>query len=101
MPEQWFATLAGEVIGPLTPAQLHVFVERGWVVADTPVRHERMRRFVPASEVVGLLPPAGMAPPPLRRNDWSEIVTVLLLGLAVLALLALAFASGRFTARAW
>ena len=102
MPDpHWFATLAGDVVGPLTPAQLQVFVERGWVVADTPVRHDRMRRFVPASEVVGLLPVVrAVGPPRSRRAGFFTAAMIVVVILAVVGVLAVVFAAGRVVAGA-
>lgn len=60
----WFAFVEGDLLGPLTPAQLHVLVERGCITLHTPVKHDRMQRYVPACEVIGLLPPAAPAPMP-------------------------------------
>lgn len=64
MSAYWFAFLDGDILGPLTPAQLQVLVERGVIDAYTPVKHDRMPRYVPAFEVVGLLPPADAASTP-------------------------------------
>lgn len=68
---QWFASINGALLGPLTPTQLHVLVERGCIAAHTPVKHDRMPRYVPACEVVGLLPHTVPAPP-LRPGPGSR-----------------------------
>lgn len=92
MPSHWFAAIDGDILGPLSPAQLHVFVERGWVGADTPVKHDRMRRFVPAGEVVGLLPGERPAPRMRGRKRTRRAAgfrRAALLALVVLGVLAL------------
>jgi hypothetical protein len=79
----WFATIDGAVLGPLTPVQLQVLVELGWVQAETPIRHELMTRTVPAAAVHGLPRfhrPA--SPPPGSSGACPSRLSIGLRGLA-------------------
>ena len=66
----WFAFIHGDILGPLTPSQLHLLVERGLIDAYTPVKNDRMERYVPAFEVVGLLPYVDPGPPLRPEPGW-------------------------------
>jgi hypothetical protein len=78
----WFATIDGAVLGPLTPVQLQVLVELGWVRAETPIRHELMTRSIPAAAVHGLPPFHRPASPPGSTSTSPSCFSIVLGGLA-------------------
>lgn len=56
MADQWFAILDGVEIGPLSASQIKQLAESGKIGATTPVKRKGMERFIPASNVRGLIP---------------------------------------------
>ncbi len=55
---QWYYKVLGEVVGPLSPAQMREKVERGEIGPQTLVRKGAHGRWVLASKVNNLLPPS-------------------------------------------
>jgi hypothetical protein len=61
MAASWYYQVMGEVVGPLTAAEVRQHVDKGRIVADTFVRKGDEGRWVWAEQVNGLLPQARRA----------------------------------------
>jgi hypothetical protein len=62
MATSWYYQVMGEVVGPLTPADVQRHVAKRRIVADTFVRKGEDGPWVWAAQVNGLLEPAPRAP---------------------------------------
>lgn len=68
---QWYYKVLGEVVGPLSPAQLREKVERGDIGPQTLVRKGPHGRWVEASKVNNLLPPSVDGAPSELLDEYA------------------------------
>jgi GYF domain 2 len=64
MPKQWFFEVMGELVGPLTSAELIQRAQKGEVLPDTRVRIGTDGKWQLAARVKGLFPRKPAPPPP-------------------------------------
>jgi hypothetical protein len=64
MPQQWYYQQMGEVVGPVSGAQLRRLAKSGEIQPDTRVRLGGTDGWYSADRVKGLFPPPPKAPPP-------------------------------------
>jgi len=57
MADQWYYQVMGEIVGPISPAELKKNVQAGKIEPQTLVR-KGSSKWVPAAQVGGLLPKA-------------------------------------------
>ena len=72
MAAQWFAKVCGEVLGPMSPAQLRELARRGAIQPDTSVRKGTDGNWVLAERVKGLFtaPEMRVASAPPSAPEW-------------------------------